>query len=87
MMRVAYQRKMAKYFNTSVKPRKFDVRDLVFRDVTFATQNLTDRKLGPNLEGPYQVVDCKCPKMYHLETIDGKRLPHPWNVEHQRRYY
>ena len=34
------------------------------------------------LEGPYKVVDYFKKGTYHQRILDGKKLPHPWNVEH-----
>jgi hypothetical protein len=43
-----YQGKMAKYYNTKVKLRRFEVGDWVLRKVTQATKDLSQGKLGPN---------------------------------------
>ena len=58
----------------------FKVRDLVLRKVTMATRDPTQGKLGPNLEGPYKIVDYYRKETYYLETLDGQRLHHP--MEH-----
>uniref|UniRef100_A0A2N9H2V5 RNase H type-1 domain-containing protein n=1 Tax=Fagus sylvatica TaxID=28930 RepID=A0A2N9H2V5_FAGSY len=82
-----YQEKRARHYNTKVKPRQFSTGDLVLRKVTMATKDPTQGKLGPNWEGPYQVVEIRRQGMYHLEDANGRRLPHPWNAEHLRKYY
>ncbi len=82
-----YQEKMARHYNTMVKPRKFLIGDLVLRKVTLATKNPTQGKLGPNWEGPYKVVKIRRQGTYHLEDLNGQRLPHPWHAEHLRKYY
>ena len=43
-----YQDLMAKHYNSWVKHRDFQVRDLVLRKVMGATKNPTQWKLGPN---------------------------------------
>ena len=48
-----YQDRMAKQYNSRVRRRDFKVRDLVLRKVMGATRDPTQRKLGPNWEGPY----------------------------------
>ena len=48
---------MAKHYNTKVRPRHFEVRDLILRKVTTTTKDPTQGKLGPNWEGPYRIVD------------------------------
>ena len=78
---------MAKHYNTKVKPRHFQVMDLVLRKVTLATKDPVQGKLGPNWEGLYRIVDCHRKGTYHLETLDRQRHHHPWNTEHLWRYY
>ena len=82
-----YQQKIAEYYNRMVKLKKFSIGDLVLRKVTLATKDLVQGKLGPTWEGPYRVVHYSRQGSYHLEDIEGKRLPHPWNVAHLKRYY
>jgi ribonuclease HI len=43
-----YQEKMAKYYNTKVKLRRFEIGDWVLRKVTQATKGPSQGKLGPN---------------------------------------
>ena len=43
-----YQEKMARHYNSKVKPRQLSVGDLVLRRVTLATRDPSERKLGPN---------------------------------------
>uniref|UniRef100_A0A2N9FJX9 Uncharacterized protein n=1 Tax=Fagus sylvatica TaxID=28930 RepID=A0A2N9FJX9_FAGSY len=82
-----YQDKMARHYNSRVKPRQLSVGDLVLRKVTLATKNPSEGKLGPNWEGPYRVIEIRRLGTYHLEDINGRRLPHPWNAEHLKKYY
>uniref|UniRef100_A0A2N9GBC9 Integrase catalytic domain-containing protein n=1 Tax=Fagus sylvatica TaxID=28930 RepID=A0A2N9GBC9_FAGSY len=49
-----YQGRMARYYNTKVKLRRFEVDDWVLRKVTQATKDPSQGKLGPNWEGPYK---------------------------------
>ena len=82
-----YQEKMARHYNSRVKPRQLSIGDLVLRKVTLATRNPSEGKLGPNWEGTYRVVEVRRPGTYHLEDMNGRRLSHPWNAEHLNRYY
>uniref|UniRef100_A0A2N9F200 Integrase catalytic domain-containing protein n=1 Tax=Fagus sylvatica TaxID=28930 RepID=A0A2N9F200_FAGSY len=82
-----YQEKMARHYNSRVKPRQLSIGDLVLRKVTLATRNPSEGKLGPNWEGPYKIIEVRRPGTYHLEDMNGRRLSHPWNAEHLRRYY
>ena len=82
-----YQQKMAEYYNKRVKLRQLDIGDLVLRKVTTATKDPTQGKLGPTWEGPYRVVHYSRRGSHHLETVDGRRLPRPWNIEHLKKYH
>ena len=78
---------MAKHYNYRVRHRDFKVGDLILRKVMGAARDLTQEKLCPNWEGPYRIALWQRKGIYHLETIDGQKLPHPWNTEHLRKYY
>ena len=54
-----YKNLMAKHYDAMVKPKRFNIEDLVLKRVSLATRNLTHGKLGPNWEGPYRVINCK----------------------------
>ena len=82
-----YQNRMAKHYNSRVQHRDFKVGDLVLRKVMGPARDLTQGKLGPNWEGPYRITSWQRKGTYHLEMIDGQKLPHPWNTEHLRKYY
>ena len=82
-----YKNLMAKQHDAMVKPRRFSIGDLVLKRVSLATKNPAHGKLGPNWEGPYRVINSKRQGSYYLEALDGRKLEHPWNVEHLRRYY
>ena len=82
-----YKNLMAKQYDAMVKPRRFNIGDLVLKRVSLATKNSAHGKLGPNWEGPYRVINYKRQGSYYLEALDGRKLEHPWNVEHLRRYY
>ena len=60
---------------------------MVLRKVTVATKDPAQGKLGPNWEGPYKIVDYHRKGTDHLETLEGQRLHHSWNIEHLRKYY
>ena len=82
-----YQQKMAEYYNKRVKLRRLDIGDLGLRRITIATKDPAQGKLGPTWEGPYRVVHYSRQDSYHLETVDGQRLPRPWNIEHLKKYH
>ena len=78
---------MARQYNAMVKPRHFNIGDLVPKNVSLATKNPAHGKLSPNWEGPYRVINCKRQGSYYLEALNGRKLEHPWIVEHLRKYY
>ena len=82
-----YKNLMARRYDAMVKPRRFNIGDLVLKKVSLATKDPSHGKLGPNWEGPYRIINYKRQGSYYLEALDGRKLEHPWNVEHLRRYY
>ena len=82
-----YKNLMARQYDAMVKPRRFNIGDIVLEKVFLATKNPAHGKLGPNWEGPYRIINCKRQGSYYLEALDGRKLEHPWNVEHLRSYY
>ncbi|XP_071728589.1 uncharacterized protein [Rutidosis leptorrhynchoides] len=44
-------------------------------------------KLGPNGEGPYQVVALNAAGSYKLADIEGRTLPNAWHAALLKRYY
>uniref|UniRef100_A0A2N9H4C4 Uncharacterized protein n=1 Tax=Fagus sylvatica TaxID=28930 RepID=A0A2N9H4C4_FAGSY len=72
-----YQEKMARHYNSRVKPRQLSVGDLVLRKVTLATKNPSEGKLGPNWEGPYKVIEIRRPGTYHLEDMERTTVTSP----------
>ena len=82
-----YQNLMSKHYNTRVRHRDFQIGDLVLRKIMGAAKDPAQGKLGPNWEGPYRITSWQRKGTYHLETMDGRKLQHPWNSEHLRKYY
>ena len=54
-----YKNLMAMKYDAMVKPRRFNIGDLILKKVSLATKNLAHGKLGPNWEGPYRIINCK----------------------------
>ena len=84
---VRYKNLMARQHDAMVKPKRFNIGVFVLKRVSLATNNPAHRKLGPNWKAPYKVINCKRQGSYYLETLDGRKLEYPMNVEHLRRYY
>ena len=72
-----YKNLMAGQHDAMVKPRRFNIGDLVLKKVSLATKNPAHGKLGPNWEGPYRIINCKRQGSYYLEAMDGRKLKHP----------
>ena len=77
-----YQDRMVEHYNSWVRHKDFKIEDLILRKVMGAARDPTQGKLGPNWEGPYRVTSWQRRGTYHLETMDGRKLHHPWNAEH-----
>ena len=82
-----YRDLMAKHYNSKVRHRDFQVGDLVLRKVIGTKKDTSQGKLGPNWEEPYKITAWHKKGTYHLETLDGQKLHHPWNMEHLKKYY
>ena len=54
-----YKNLMARQYDAMVKPRRFNIGDLVLKRVTLAIRNPAYGKLRLNWEGPYRVINCK----------------------------
>ena len=67
-----YKRLMARQYDAMVKPRRFNIGDLVLKRVSLATRNPAHGKLGPNWEGPYKIINFKRQGSYYLEALDGR---------------
>ena len=78
---------MAKHYNSRVKHRDFKVGDLVLRKVMSVAKDPTYGQLSPNWKGLYRITSWHRKDTYHLETLDGRKLHHPWNTDHLRKYY
>ena len=61
---MSYQRHLANSYNKRVKPRMFQLGDLVLRKVFENTADPEDRKFQPNWEGPYLVT-----RAYELDLM------------------
>jgi len=57
------------------------------RKVIGITKDTSQGKLGPNWEGPYRVALWHRKGTYHLETLDRRKLNHPWNTKYLKKYY
>ncbi|KAL0408328.1 UNVERIFIED_CONTAM: hypothetical protein Sradi_1767200 [Sesamum radiatum] len=75
---------MMRSYNQKVKPRHFQVGDLVLKKVEVSKHV---GKLDSGWEGPFKVVKIKKPGTYKLQDLEGKDLPRPWNVHNLKKFY
>ncbi|RDX90990.1 Gypsy retrotransposon integrase-like protein 1, partial [Mucuna pruriens] len=64
--------------------RHFQPHDLVLRKITRTTD---DNKLTPIWKGPYRITEEASRGAYHLEHLDGKKIPRTWNAMNLRAYH
>ena len=68
MKRMAkHKEAMARYYNKKVKVRKFNIGDLILRKVSQETKDLSQGKLGPAWEGPYEGIRHSKEGSYYLK--------------------
>ena len=61
---------MAIYYNKKVKVRRFNTGDLVLRNISHATKDPSQGKLGLAWEGPYKVIRHSREGSYYLKSLD-----------------
>jgi hypothetical protein len=83
----SYQQQMKRGYDKNIRPRNFQVGDLVLRKVMTNTKNPNNGKLGPNWEGPYRVTSFARVEAYRLEDMDGKPVLRPWNICNLKKYF
>lgn len=86
LRQAVYKSMMEKYYNKKVKATSCKVGDLVLRKNEASGQEST-KKLGPNWEGPYRVIEARKNGSYVLETMQGKQLPRTWNIRNLRKFH
>ncbi|GMH29611.1 hypothetical protein Nepgr_031454 [Nepenthes gracilis] len=69
---VAYQQRVARYYNKRVKARPLEVGDLVLRSVEAAGKTAKWNKLSPGWEGPFFVSAILRSGAYKLRAQNGK---------------
>ncbi|XP_019178351.1 PREDICTED: uncharacterized protein LOC109173565 [Ipomoea nil] len=83
---VEYQRAVKRYRDRRIRPRTFQVGDLVLRDRR-ASQPTKGGKFAIKWEGPYRIAAVVQAGTYKLETLEGKPVDRIWNVIHLKKFY
>jgi transposase InsO family protein len=79
-----YQQSLRRYHARGVRPRDFQVGDLVLR----LRQDARGRhKLTPPWEGPFIIAKILKPGTYKLANDQGEVYSYAWNIRHLRRFY
>ncbi|XP_055830943.1 uncharacterized protein LOC129899973 [Solanum dulcamara] len=81
-----YQQRMTRAFNKRVRPRTFEVGQLVLKRI-FPHQNEYKGKFAPNWQGPYMVRQVLSGGALILSEMDGQEWPKPINSDAVKRYY
>ena len=84
---ISQKQAISRRYNAKVKHRHLQIGDLVLKKAEFSAAEKRDEKLGAKWEGPYKVIQILTPGTYKLEDMQGKVLPHPWNIQHLRKYF
>jgi len=80
--------KVARAYNKKVKPKDFQVGDLVWEAVlTLGTKGKKFGKWSPTWHGPYKVDQVLPGNAYMLEELDGVKFPVAVNGQHLKRYF
>ncbi|KAL0413602.1 UNVERIFIED_CONTAM: hypothetical protein Sradi_1561900 [Sesamum radiatum] len=75
---------MMRSYNRRVRPRCFQVGDLVLKKVEVSKHV---GKLNPGWEGPFKVIKINKSETYKLQDMEGKELPRPWNIHNLKKFY
>jgi hypothetical protein len=79
-----YQQSLRRYHARGVRPRGFQVGDLVLR----LRQDARGRhKLTPPWEGPFIIAKILKPGTYKLANDQGEVYSNAWNIQQLRRFY
>ncbi|PHT37046.1 hypothetical protein CQW23_24746 [Capsicum baccatum] len=81
-----YQRSMARAYNKKVRPRNFDVGQLVLRRI-LPHQVKAKGKFSPNWQGPFVVKKVLPNGALYLTDIEGKMAEMAINVDSVKIYY
>ncbi|KAI9126512.1 hypothetical protein K1719_002108 [Acacia pycnantha] len=84
---IAAKQLIAARYNKRVRPRSFQLGDLVLRRADIRNKNAKDSKLATNWDGPYRIHEALEKGAYILETLDKSIIKRTWNADKLRAYY
>ena len=85
--RKALKQRIAKRYNSTVIPYKFEEGDLVLWCANIEPPTLGQGKLTTNWEGPYWIIQVLGKRAYKLSTLAGSKVPRLWNASNLRKFY
>ena len=80
----AVKRRVERQYSSKVKPRHFQVGDLV---MSKAHPYELENKLSPKWTGPFRITEAKGNGSYNLETLEGGPIPRSWNAANLKFYF
>ncbi|GJV14269.1 reverse transcriptase domain-containing protein [Tanacetum coccineum] len=80
-----YKRQTERYYNARVKHNHLKIGDFVLRK-NEASRQEGQKKLDPNWEGPYQIIDAKRTGTYTLADMKGHPIPRTWHISNLRKF-
>ena len=80
----ALKRRVEYKYNSKLRPRQFQVADLVMRK---AHPYQLENKLSPKWTGPFRVTEAFGNGAYRLETLEGGVIPRTWNAVNLKFYF
>lgn len=83
--KVRYNTDVDKYYNMQVRYASCNIGDLVLRK-NKGSRVEKEGKLSTNGEGPYRVIEAQRNESYVLETLQGSRVPHMWNISNLKKF-
>ncbi|GJU96073.1 reverse transcriptase domain-containing protein [Tanacetum coccineum] len=81
-----YKHRTEQYYNQRVRHQPLKVGDYVLRK-NEASRREGQKKLDPNWEGPYQIIEAKRPGTYVLADMHEKTIPRTWHASNLRKFY
>jgi hypothetical protein len=80
-----YKHQTEQYYNSRVRPTNLKVGDFVLRK-NEASRQEGQKKLDPNWEGPYQIIEAKRPGIYVLKDLYEKLIPRTWHISNLGKF-
>ncbi|KAK0582887.1 hypothetical protein LWI29_030790 [Acer saccharum] len=82
-----YQQRVARYYNSHVRERRFSLGDLVLKRVNPGTRDKAARSLADKWERPYQITGIAGHGAYRITREGFGELPRPCNAQYLKIYY